>query len=91
MQVELEFSADFLFSVGSLYRAPPLVVETLLTTDLAKGRMREGEGTRLDSQGNCKLVGVAPVVRIDDAFMNTFLTLPTECLAIMQAQLIFSA
>ena len=44
VQVELEFSADFMFSIGSLYRAPPLVVDTLLTTEVAKGHMRQGEG-----------------------------------------------
>ena len=89
VQVELEFSADFMFSIGSLYRAPPLVVDTLLTTEVAKGHMRQGEGIRLDSHGNCKLVGVAPIVRVNDVFLNTFLTLPTECLAIMQTKLIF--
>ena len=89
MQVELEFSADFMFSIGSLYRAPPLAVETLLTTEVAKGHMRQGEGRRLDSHGSCKLVGVAPIVRVNDVFMNAFLTLPTECLAIMQTQLTF--
>lgn len=89
-KVELEFSADFLFSVGSLYRAPPLVVNTLLTTETTAGRVRRGQGRRLDSQGKCKLVGVAPLHRIEDAFMNAFLTLPTDCLAIMEAQFNFA-
>lgn len=89
-KVELEFAADFLFSVGSLYRAPPLVVNTLLTTETAVGRLRRGQGRRLDSEGKCRLVGVAPLVRIEDAFMNAFLTLPTDCLAIMEAKFNFS-
>lgn len=86
----MEFTANFLFSVGSLYRAPPLVVNTLLTTETTAGRLRGGQGRRLDSEGKCKLVGVAPLDRIQDAFMNAFLTLPTECLAIMEAQFNFS-
>lgn len=89
-KVELEFSANFLFSVGSLYRAPPLVVDTLLTTEMAQGRLRQGQGKRLDSEGCCRLVGVAPLARIEDAFMNAFLTLPTDCLAIMAATFNFS-
>ncbi|KAI5077864.1 hypothetical protein GOP47_0007688 [Adiantum capillus-veneris] len=90
-KVELEFSANFLFSVGSLYRAPPLVVNTLLTTETTEGRLRMGQGRRLDSDGKCRLAGVAPLVPIQDAFMNAFLTLPTDCLAIMEAQFSFSS
>ncbi|KAH7422697.1 hypothetical protein KP509_12G021000 [Ceratopteris richardii] len=88
-KVELNFCADFLFSVGSLYKAPPLVVNALLTTETAAGRLRSGHGQRLNSEGKCKLVGVAPLVPIEDVFMNAFLTLPTDCLAIMEAQFVF--
>lgn len=89
-KVELQFSAKFLFSVGSLYRPPPLMVETRLTTELIQGSLRKGQGKRLDSHGECRLVGVAPVARIEDAFMNAFLNLPTECLANMAAKFNFS-
>ncbi|KAK2653750.1 hypothetical protein Ddye_013606 [Dipteronia dyeriana] len=84
-QVDLDFMAKFWFSVGSIYRAPPLVVKTVLTSEESKGTMRSGRGERLDKQGKCRLVGVATVDPIDDFFMNTFLALPTECLAILNA------
>ncbi|TXG70842.1 hypothetical protein EZV62_005777 [Acer yangbiense] len=84
-QVDLEFMAKFWFSVGSIYRAPPLMVKTVLTSEESKGTMRSGRGERLDKQGKCRLVGVATVDPIDDFFMNTFLGLPTECLAILNA------
>ncbi|XP_057952559.1 uncharacterized protein LOC131146790 [Malania oleifera] len=84
-KVGLEFKAKFCFSVGSIYRAPPLLVETLLTSEESKGTMRSGRGKRLDEAGNCRLVGVAAVAPIDDLFMNTFLGLPTECLANLNA------
>ncbi|XP_050387518.1 uncharacterized protein LOC126803833 [Argentina anserina] len=84
-KVDLEFKAKFYFSVGSIYRAPPLVVETILTSEESRGTMRRGKGERLDKQGYCKLVGVATVDPIDDLFINTFLGLPTECLAGMNA------
>ncbi|CAN0891649.1 hypothetical protein LINGRAHAP2_LOCUS17106 [Linum grandiflorum] len=86
-KVEFEFVANFYFSVGggSLYKAPPLLVKTILTTEESKGTIRSGKGERLDKQGKCRLVGVAVVDRIDDGFMNTFLSLPTECLAVLNA------
>ncbi|OMO85986.1 hypothetical protein CCACVL1_09881 [Corchorus capsularis] len=84
-KVDLEFLANFCFSVGSIYRAPPLLVKTVLTSEESKGKIRSGRGERLDGEGNCKLVGVATVDPIDDFFMNTFLSLPTECLAKLNA------
>lgn len=90
-KVNLEFKANFWFSVGNIYRAPPLVVDTFLTSDESKGRIRGGRGERLNEEGKCKLVGVATVTPIDDLFMNTFLSLPTECLAKMNAKISFSS
>lgn len=84
-KVDLEFKAKFWFSVGSFYKAPPLLVATVLTTEESGGKMRKGRGQRRDKDGKCKLVGVAKVDPIDDTFMNTFLGLPTECLAILNA------
>eukprot|EP01018_Ginkgo_biloba_P016871 Gb_11488 [translate_table: standard] len=87
-KVELNFRANFYFSVSSLYKPPPLVVETLLTTEATKGEVRNGRGERLDSEGCCRLVGVATVVPINDYFLNAFLNLPTECLADMSAKIL---
>ncbi|KAL5746223.1 hypothetical protein ACOSP7_027369 [Xanthoceras sorbifolium] len=89
-QVDLEFMAKFWFSVGSIYRAPPLLVKTVLTTEESKGSMRSGRGERLDKEGKCRLVGVATVDPIDDFFMNTFLGLPTQCLANLNAVIALS-
>jgi hypothetical protein len=85
MQIDLEFMAKFWFSVGTIYRAPPLLVKTVLTSEESKGTIRSGRGKRLDKEGNCRLVGVATVDPIDDFLMNTFLGLPTECLANLNA------
>ncbi|XP_076937374.1 uncharacterized protein LOC143604947 [Bidens hawaiensis] len=89
-KVDLKFKAKFWFSMGSIYKAPPLLVETLLTSEESKGSIRSGSGERLDEQGRCKLVGVATVEPIDDFLMNSFLDLPTECLAILNATITFS-
>ncbi|WOL10017.1 hypothetical protein Cni_G18771 [Canna indica] len=90
-KVELQFRAKFLFSAGSIYRAPPLMVETTLTSEESKGAMREGRGERMDGGGRCKLVGVAVVDPIDDILMNSFLRLPTECIAILNAKISISS
>jgi len=88
-KVELKFQAKFFFSAGNLYRPPPLLVNTLLTTESAQGEIRGGQGSRLDSKGNCRLVGVARLAPIDDLFMSTFLTLPSDCLAELSANFAF--
>ncbi|KAL8553623.1 hypothetical protein ACS0TY_002073 [Phlomoides rotata] len=86
-KVDLKLRAKFWFSVGRLYKAPPLEVETVLTSEESKGKMRGGKGERLDEQGRCRLVGVATVEPVDDFFMDAFLGLPTECLASLNANL----
>lgn len=39
-QVELDFLAEFLFTIGPLYKAKPLVVGTTLTTESSQGPLR---------------------------------------------------
>lgn len=90
-QVDLQFRAKFWFSIGSIYRAPPLVVETVLTSEESKGTLRSGRGEKLNEEGKCKLVGVATVNPIDDFLMDSFLSLPTECLAVLNATISFSS
>ncbi|KAJ1280534.1 hypothetical protein BS78_04G240600 [Paspalum vaginatum] len=84
-QVDLKFRSRFCFSVGNVYKAPPLFVDTTLTSEESRGAIRSGTGQRMDDEGRCKLVGVAVVDPIDDLFMNTFLSLPTECIAYLNA------
>ncbi|PKA47751.1 hypothetical protein AXF42_Ash014528 [Apostasia shenzhenica] len=86
-KVELQFRARFWFSIGTIYRAPPLLVETKLTTEESRGSSRSGAGERMDENGRCRLVGVAAVDTIDDLLMNSFLGLPTECLADLNAKI----
>ncbi|KAM3682362.1 hypothetical protein ACB098_12G067700 [Castanea mollissima] len=90
-KVDLEFLANFWFSAGSIYRAPPLLVKTVLTSEQSNGTIRSGRGKRLDKEGQCRLVGVATVDPIDDFLMNTFLGLPTECLANLNAVISISS
>ncbi|CAA0809495.1 Unknown protein [Striga hermonthica] len=91
-KVELKFRARFCFSVGTVYKARPLLVDTVLTSEECKGKIiRGGKGERLGKDGMCRLVGVAKVEPINDIFMDTFLALPTECLAVLNATISFSS
>ncbi|CAK9160997.1 unnamed protein product [Ilex paraguariensis] len=80
-QVDLEFKAKFCFSVWNIYKAAPLLVETVLTSEESEGTIRDGRGKRLDKEGRCRLVGVTTVAPVNDCFLNLFLGLPAECLA----------
>lgn len=62
----------------------------MLTSEESVGKMRSGKGERLDKDGKCRLVGVATVDPIDDFLMNSFLGLPTECLADLNATISIS-
>lgn len=84
-QVDLLFKSRFWFSVGSIYKARPLLVQTVLTSEESVGTIRSGTGERMNEEGKCKLVGVAVVDPISDALMNNFLRLPTECIAYLNA------
>ncbi|CAN6484999.1 unnamed protein product [Victoria cruziana] len=86
-KVNLKFKAEFCFYVGRLYRAPPLIVETVLTTEESKGRIKFGKGERLNKKGRCRLAGVATVDPVNDSFMNAFLGLPAECIANLNANI----
>jgi hypothetical protein len=46
-KMELEFSADFDFTVGSLYKAPSLKVATTLTSEHSPGQIHKADGQRL--------------------------------------------
>jgi hypothetical protein len=48
-QLDMNFSADFDFTVGSLYRAPSLKVATTLTTEHSAGQIHKADGQRLSN------------------------------------------
>lgn len=89
-RIDLDFLASFEFTAGPLYTALPLTVATTLTTEASDGVLRHGVGRRMQADGRARLVGVARVPRTDDALLDTFLQLPTDALAVLSAELVFS-
>lgn len=85
-QLELRFQARFRFRIGSLVQAPDLLIDTQLGTGRVAGRRHRAEGQPLDAQGQAVLVGVAAVQPSGAGWLDRFLGLPDEALAILRCQ-----
>ena len=85
--LRLRLRARFRFRFFSLYRAPDLLVDTELVSTPVRGRRHRAEGRPLDAQGNGVLVGVAPIQPCGDPWLDRFLGLPDEALAVLRCRL----
>lgn len=90
-EANLDFDARFQFDAGSLYHAAPLSIVTRLSSEGSTGRMLRGSGERLGGAegGRVKLAGVASVPKTGDGFLDGFLMLPSEALAVLSAEIRF--
>lgn len=84
----LHFQARFRFAIGSLYRAPDLIVATTLSTGPVQGRRHRASGQPLDGDGRALLVGVATIAPSGDPWLDRFLGLPDEALALLRCRLV---
>lgn len=88
--MQLEFRSRFYFSLAGLYQAPPLIVQTRLQTETAQGLRHQAEGKRIGANGEALLVGVATVPPTGDGWLDRFLGLPDEALALLRCRLTIS-
>ena len=86
-EVLLEFESKFLFSIGAILQFPELLVKTLLKTGKVKGKIHEGEGVVLQSNGTTKLVGIATIPKTGNKILDAFLGLPNEALAELKCEI----
>ena len=86
-EVELDFVARFYFSIGSVYRAPSLMVETRLQSECVQGQRHQAKGQRMGPAGQALLVGVATVPPTGEAWLDRFLGLPNEALAMLRCRI----
>jgi hypothetical protein len=82
--VELRFRARFRFSLAGLYQAPDLHIDTLLCTGPVQGQRHRATGQPMGLDGRAVLVGVATVPPSGDAWLDRFLGLPDEALAMLR-------
>lgn len=89
--VQLQFEARFRFEIqlaGALrYRAPDLLVTTNLTTAAIQSRRHRRQGCPLDSDGRGRLVGTAMIAPCGEPWLDRFLGLPDEALAVLDVRL----
>jgi hypothetical protein len=86
-QLDLQFSAVFRFSLSGLYRAPDLHVDTSLSSSGVESQRHRISGRPLTPDGEGQLVGVALVPPTGDRWLDRFLGLPDEALAILRCRL----
>lgn len=89
-EVQLEFRSRFYFSLAGLYQAPPLIVQTRLQTETAQGLRHHAQGERIGTGGKALLVGIATVPPTGDSWLDRFLGLPDEALALLRCRLTIS-
>jgi|694.fasta_scaffold21941_11 hypothetical protein len=89
--VQLHFQARFVFSAASIYQAPPLWVDTLLTSAAPEQpvplRWGQPVGEARRGDGGLTLVGVAPVAPSGDRWFDRLMGLPSEALAQLRCSL----
>ena len=87
----LHFRARFRFRIqlagARLYAAPDLLVDTQLTSTDSQGRRHAAMGQALDASGSGVLVGVATIPPSGDAWLDRFLGLPDEALAVLRCRI----
>lgn len=90
-ELQLQFCAHFRFRAGLgpglRYSAPDLLVDTQLTTETISSRRHHRQGRRLQGSTTGVLVGSAVIEPTGEAWLDRFLGLPDEALAVLECRL----
>lgn len=84
--LQLHFQSRFQLRLGPRYRAPDLWIDTQLSTEAVVGRRHRACGQPLAADGTAVLVGVAGVASSGETWLDRFLGLPDEALAVLRCQ-----
>ena len=86
--LELRFRARFRCSFAGLYQPPVLQIDTMLSSTAAQGLRHRASGQPLGADGQTLLVGVATVPPSGDPWLDRFLGLPDEALAMLRCSVV---
>lgn len=90
-EVWLQFRSRFCFQLAAgenlRYQASDLVVDTQLTTEAISSQRHQRQGRRLDEHNRAVLVGTALIQPCGEAWLDRFLGLPDEALAVLECRL----
>ncbi len=86
-EISFNFESKFRFTIWPSFVFPDLIVKTFLTSGEAKGDLNETQGRPLQKDGNSTLVGIAIVPKTGHRYLDSFLNLPNEALAILKCKI----
>jgi hypothetical protein len=86
-ELRLRFQARFHCSALGIYRPEALAIDTQLSTGSVSSRRHRRQGMPLDRDGEGLLVGVAEVPPCGDPWLDRFLGLPDEAMALLRCRL----
>lgn len=81
--LNLRFRSRFRFSIGA-YTAPPLLIDCELQSGSVEGSRHRASGSPLNASGEACLVAVAVVQPSGEPWLDRFLGLPDEALAVLR-------
>lgn len=84
--VRLRFRSRFRFSIGA-YTAPDLLIDCELQSGAVHGVRHRASGEPMNASGEALLVGVAVVQPSGEPWLDRFLGLPDEALALLRCRL----
>ncbi|MEB3256217.1 MAG: hypothetical protein VKJ05_07505 [Synechococcaceae cyanobacterium] len=86
--MDLAFDARFALWLAGRMVAPELMVTTRLGSGAVAGRRQRAQGRQLDSEGRGVLVALAEVPATGTGWLDRFLGLPGEALAVLGCRLL---
>lgn len=93
--ITLQFRARFRFRIvaagRTLYAAPDLQIACALSSDSVQGQRHGASGQPRAADGRTRLVGVARVEPCGDPWLDRFLGLPDEALAVLECRILPSS
>lgn len=85
-ELDLRFQARFRFRLAST-TAPDLLIDCQLSSGPVQGQRHRASGQPLDASGQAVLAGVALVQPCGEPWLDRFLGLPDEALALLRCRL----